>query len=81
MRKTITASEGHILTDGEIYGETIHLADDVDASAFHEITEEEYAAIMAEQQTDELPIEPSASPDEATTEDYIAALGEMGVKL
>ena len=55
MRKTITASDGYVLTDGEIYGTVIHLADGMDESAFHEITDEEYDAIMAEQNTDELP--------------------------
>ncbi|MBQ8248484.1 MAG: hypothetical protein IJY93_01185 [Clostridia bacterium] len=45
MIKPITASDGHILTDGEIYGKTIYLAEGMDESAFHEITEEEYAAI------------------------------------
>ena len=46
MRKTITASDGHILTNGEIYGTTVFLADGVDASTFYEITEEEYIQIM-----------------------------------
>lgn len=73
MREVITASEGHVLTDGHIYGRTIYLADGMDATAFHEITVEEYDAIMVEQQ------EPSE--DEATAEDYQAALNEMGVQL
>lgn len=81
MRKTITASDGHILTDGDIYGTVIHLADGMDESAFHEITREEYDAIMAEQNADELPVFPSVSPGEATEEDYIAALGEFGVTI
>lgn len=46
MLKTIIASEGHIFTNGTIYGTTIHLADDMDESAFYEITMGEYAAIV-----------------------------------
>lgn len=79
MRKTIIASEGHILTDGEVYGKYIYLADGMDESAFHEITEEEYAAIMEKQTSDELPMMPSVSPDEATAEDYKAELKKWGV--
>ena len=56
MDRTITASKGYVLTDGKVYGKIIYLGEDVDASAFHEITREEYDAIMAEQNTDELPI-------------------------
>ena len=47
MRKTIKATEGHILTNGKVYGSLIHLAEGTDESAFYEITREEYAAIMA----------------------------------
>lgn len=68
MRKVITATEGHILTNGEIYGRTIYLASDVDPSGFYEITEEEYAKIMDE-----------PSEDDATEEDYQSALAEFGV--
>ena len=78
MRKTLTASEGHILTNGEIYGRIIYLADGADASAFYEITEEEYEEHLA-RLDEEAFGEPS--PDDATEADYIAALGEMGVKL
>lgn len=46
MRKTITASAGKILTNGEIYGSTIYLAEGVNADDFHEISREEYDAIM-----------------------------------
>lgn len=47
MRETIKATEGHILTNGTVYGSVIHLAEGMDASEFYEITKEEYAAIVA----------------------------------
>lgn len=43
-RIMLTAAEGKILTNGEIYGNTIYLATDADESAFYEITEEEHNA-------------------------------------
>ena len=45
-RKVLHAHEGMILTNGEIYGTQIYLAEGVDASAFYEITREEYEKIM-----------------------------------
>jgi hypothetical protein len=44
--KTIYAEEGKILTNGEIYGRWIALAEDASETDFHEITEEEYKAVM-----------------------------------
>lgn len=46
-RRILIAHEGMILTNGEVYGTQIFLAEGVDASAFYEITREEYEAIMA----------------------------------
>lgn len=46
MRKSIKATEGYILTNGEIYGTIIYLADGVDESSFYQITVEEYEAKM-----------------------------------
>jgi hypothetical protein len=46
MREYIEAREGYVLTDGEIYGKRIYLAEGVDKSSFKEIAEEEYNAIM-----------------------------------
>ena len=46
--KTIKANDGMMLTDGKTgYAEMIDIAEGVDASAFYEITREEYEAIMA----------------------------------
>ena len=55
-RTIIYADEGKVLTDGVTYGKQIYLGDDVDESLFYEITDEEYAVIMAEQ-TAELSID------------------------
>lgn len=42
MRKILKASEGKILTDGEIYGTTIFLAEGKSGENFYEISAEEY---------------------------------------
>lgn len=46
MRDYIEAREGYVLTDGEIYGKRIYLAEGVDKTSFKEITEEENNAIQ-----------------------------------
>lgn len=51
-RRVLTAREGMILTNGEIYGTQIFLAAGVDESAFYEITREEYEARMASENED-----------------------------
>ena len=43
-RTVIYAEEGKILTNGEIYGKQIFLAEGVNETDFYEITEEEYQA-------------------------------------
>lgn len=48
-RKIIYADEGKMLTNGEIYGKQIYLAEGVNESDFYEIAEEEYNERMAEQ--------------------------------
>lgn len=50
MRKIIYADEGKILTNGEIYGRQIYLAEGVSETDFHEITEAEYEEILREQE-------------------------------
>lgn len=49
-RKILKASKGMILTNGEIYGSEIYLADGVDENAFYEIPEGE---IESEEATSE----------------------------
>ena len=45
-RKVLKARAGYVYTNGEIFGETIYLAKDVDESRFYEITKEEYREIL-----------------------------------
>ena len=52
MRRILNANDGMILTNGEVYGTQIFLAEGVDASAFYEITREEYEARMASENED-----------------------------
>ena len=49
MRTSIKAKEGYILTNGEIYGSEIFLAEGMKAEDFHEITREEYEEKLAEE--------------------------------
>lgn len=45
-RKCLRATEGNIYTNGEIYGTLIYLAEGMDASAFYEISIEEYQKLQ-----------------------------------
>lgn len=45
-RTIIYADEGKVLTNGEIYGKQIYLAEGISAESFYEITESEYEEIM-----------------------------------
>ena len=49
MRTSIKAHDDRILTNGEIYGSEIYLADGLKAEDFHEITRAEYDALIADQ--------------------------------
>lgn len=57
MKETITtikltASEGHILTDGKNYGRIVYLAQGDAGEKWHEITEGEYEEKMKEERFD-----------------------------
>lgn len=65
-RKSIKATDGKILTNGEIFGRTIILAEALNESDFYEITEEEFETLQM--------------GEEAETEDYQEALEKLGVK-
>jgi hypothetical protein len=49
-RKIIYADEGKVITNGKVYGKIVYLADGDNGEDFYEITDEEYAAIMAEKE-------------------------------
>lgn len=49
IRTKITASEGMILTNGEIFGTEIFLAEGMNAETFREITKEEYERMIEEE--------------------------------
>ena len=49
MRTSIKAKEGYILTNGEIYGSEIFLAEGMREEDFREITREEYEEKLAEE--------------------------------
>lgn len=67
----LLADEGMMMTDGSSFGTTVRLGKDDNGAAWYEITAEE-----AEKRMNEEPAE-----DEATEDDYQAALREMGVKV
>lgn len=64
----IAAPEGYILTNGRVYGKVIRLAVGMSKDDFYEITTEEYNQRFKED-------------EEATEEDFVSALDEMGVKI
>ena len=53
-RMIIYAEDGHVLTNGEIYGTQIFLADGLNAEDFYEITDKEYQKILDEQEKNNL---------------------------
>lgn len=46
----LTASEGHVLTNGEVYGKEIYLGINDKVENWHEITDAKYAVIVAEEE-------------------------------
>lgn len=48
--KTITASEGMVLTNGDTYGKSISLGVNDNANNWYEITEEEHQRLIKEQE-------------------------------
>lgn len=49
LRK-LTASEGHILTNGDVYGKEIYLGLNDQAENWHEISDAEYAVIVKKEE-------------------------------
>ena len=48
-RKVLKASEGMVLTNGEVYGKTIYIADDAYESDFTEITQAQYDEVLTKE--------------------------------
>jgi hypothetical protein len=55
-RIKLTATEGMILTNGEIYGKIIYLGEGVKKEDFYEITNAEYEEILNDQEEDTMSI-------------------------
>ena len=68
----LLADEGMMLTDGSSFGSTVRLGKEADESVWYEIAAEEAESRM----NSDIPME-----DDATAEDYQAALRDMGVKV
>ena len=51
VRQVIYADKGKILTNGEIYGKQIFLAEGVSSFTFYEIPEEEYIEKMKQEES------------------------------
>lgn len=51
LRK-LTATDGFVLTDGDVYGKEIYLGKNDKAENWHEITDAEYAEILAKQEAE-----------------------------
>lgn len=50
----LTASEGHVLTNGEVYGKEIYLGVNDRAENWHEITDAEYNNILAAEEANSI---------------------------
>jgi hypothetical protein len=49
-RTVLYADSGKVLTNGTTYGKIIYLADPLSENSYREITDEEYAEILKEQE-------------------------------
>lgn len=56
VQTVLTAEEGHYLTNGETYGKTVVLPRAEEAKNWQEITEEEYAKRMEEENAQDFSI-------------------------
>ena len=54
IREVITADEGKVLTNGEIYGRTIFLGSDDRVSNYREIMQAEYEEAVAQAEEDNI---------------------------
>ena len=52
----LTASEGHVLTNGENYGRIVYLASGDEGDGWYEITEAEYEKIKEAEEVENMPI-------------------------
>ena len=55
--KVLIASEGMVLTNGEVYGKQVHLSNASNEESWHEITEQEYEEILAKQNPEKITVE------------------------
>ena len=51
-RIKLTASEGHVLTNGESFGKIVYLASCDEGDGWYEITEEEYEIKLKEKESE-----------------------------
>lgn len=70
MDNVLTAKEGYVYTNGETFSDVIRLGINDSIDNWHEITEEEAERLQSEE---------SPTETEATEEDYIKALKDLGV--
>lgn len=55
-RIKLTASEGHVLTNGESFGRIVYLASSDKVEKWYEITEAEYEKIKEAEEVENMPI-------------------------
>jgi hypothetical protein len=51
-RIKLTANDGYILTNGEVYGKEIYLGVNDSPDNWHEITDEEYAEVLKAEESE-----------------------------